>query len=154
MVERDQNVTKRTRITGGMMFCYRKQQKRKSRRKRPKTSLVYACLSCVGLAVMRNPAFFGGSAAFLVSLAIVSVNALYYQPSLMHRNVFVSTRTQLIPSTAIAPIPWLRLWGIWIMARHRCLTRFVMQNIRGRVSVPPGQLKHTPRFRFQLDTSF
>ena len=40
---------------------------------------------------MRNPVAVGGSTAFLVSLAFVSANALFYQPQ-MHPSAFVSTR--------------------------------------------------------------
>jgi len=40
---------------------------------------------------VRNPVAVGGSTAFLVSLAFVSANALFYQPQ-MHPSAFVSTR--------------------------------------------------------------
>jgi len=54
-------------------------------------------LSGVGAAVARNPAAVGGTTAFLVSLAFVSANALFYQPQ-MHPNAFVSTRSPAVPA--------------------------------------------------------
>lgn len=54
-------------------------------------------LSGVGAAVARNPAAVGGTSAFLVSLAFVSANALFYQPQ-MHPNAFVSTRGPAVPA--------------------------------------------------------
>jgi peptidoglycan hydrolase-like protein with peptidoglycan-binding domain len=44
-----------------------------------------------GGAIMRNPLAVGGSTAFLVALAFVSANALWYQPH-FHEGAFFSTR--------------------------------------------------------------
>lgn len=73
------------------------------KRRKAKKSLVMVGLSRLGAAVAHNPITFGGSSVFFVSLAFVSVNALWYQPQ-VHPSAFVSTRAPLIPVKAI-PIP-------------------------------------------------
>ena len=92
-------------MASGMKSRYAKQPKRRKARK----SLVYAGLSRLGTAVARNPITFGGSTAFLVSLAFVSVNALWNQPQ-VHPSAFVSTRGPVMPVRAVptptpAPVP-------------------------------------------------
>jgi len=50
-----------------------------------------AGISGAAAAVGRNPVAVGGTTAFLVSLAFVSANALFYQPQ-VHPSAFLSTR--------------------------------------------------------------
>lgn len=54
-------------------------------------SPVRQALAAVGAAIGRNPAAAAGTTAFLVALAYVSANALWYQPH-FHRGAFFETR--------------------------------------------------------------
>lgn len=86
-------------MANGMKSRTAKQPKRRKARK----SLLYAGVSRLATAVARNPVSFGGSTAFLVTLAVVSVNALWNQAQ-VHPSAFVSTRAPLMPVKAI-PTP-------------------------------------------------
>lgn len=84
-------------MASGMKSRYAKQPKRR----KPRKSLLYAGLSRFGTAVARNPVTFGGSTAFLVSFAFVSVNALWNQPQ-VHPSAFVATRE---PVRSVSDVP-------------------------------------------------
>lgn len=86
-------------MASGMKSRYAKQPKRRKAKK----SLLYAGVSRLGTAVMRNPVMFGGSTAFLISLGFVAVNAIWHQPQ-VHPSAFVSTRGPVIPVKAV-PVP-------------------------------------------------
>lgn len=55
------------------------------------TGLLAACAAGAGNAIVRNPVAVGGMTAFLISLAFVSANALWYQPH-FHGGALLSTR--------------------------------------------------------------
>jgi len=86
-------------VANGMKSRTAKQPKRRKARK----GLVHAGVSRLATAVARNPVSFGGSTAFLVTLAVVSVNALWNQAQ-VHPSAFVSTRAPLMAVKAV-PTP-------------------------------------------------
>ena len=60
--------------------------------------------AAIGGAIVRNPTLVGGTTAFLVALAYVSANALWYQPH-FHEGAFFATRdrTEIGPRFETAP---------------------------------------------------
>lgn len=83
-------------MSSGMKSRYARQPKRKARK-----GLFLTGLSWLGSAIARNPVSFGGSTAFLVTLAVVSVNAVWKQPQ-VHPNAFIATRA---PARPVKPVP-------------------------------------------------
>ncbi|WP_173931123.1 peptidoglycan-binding protein [Chelativorans sp. Marseille-P2723] len=89
-----------------------KRNARRHDRSKSRWRLLHAAASVIGDAIGRNPVAVGGTTAFLVSLAFVSANALFYQPQ-THPSAFVVTRgsltkTQATPSAALPddhPLP-------------------------------------------------
>ncbi len=62
-----------------------------------------SAISSAGAGVARNPVAVGGTTAFLVSLAFISANAVFYQPQ-VHPSAFLSTRV-LASGLARAELP-------------------------------------------------
>ncbi|WEX07745.1 peptidoglycan-binding protein [Chelativorans sp. AA-79] len=62
-----------------------------AKRQNKRAGWLRAGISGVASATARNPVAVGGTTAFLVSLAFVSANAVFYQPQ-VHPNAFLSTR--------------------------------------------------------------
>ncbi len=63
----------------------------RSAKRRRKPALLRDGAVALGGAISRNPVLVGGSTAFLVALAFVSANALWYQPH-FHSDAFFATR--------------------------------------------------------------
>lgn len=68
-------------------------------------SFVGSGAAAIGSAILRNPTLVGGTTAFLVALAYVSANALWYQPH-FHAGAFFATRdrTEIGPRIETAPV--------------------------------------------------
>jgi peptidoglycan hydrolase-like protein with peptidoglycan-binding domain len=60
-------------------------------------------LVLTGGAIVRNPVIAGGSTAFLVALAFVTANAIWYQPH-QHPGAFFTTREPVYPMVPV-PLP-------------------------------------------------
>lgn len=69
---------------------------RRPEARRGRQGWIAAGVSGAASAAARNPVAVGGTTAFLVSLAFVSANALFYQPQ-VHPNAFLATREMPAP---------------------------------------------------------
>ncbi|WP_041545144.1 MULTISPECIES: peptidoglycan-binding domain-containing protein [Chelativorans] len=73
------------------MTRYAKRPRSRAGARGKRTGWLRAGISGAAAAAGRNPVAVGGTTAFLVSLAFVSANALFYQPQ-VHPSAFLSTR--------------------------------------------------------------
>mgnify|MGYP002401628814 CR=1 FL=1 len=78
-------------MASGTMTRYAKRPSSRSGTRQGKASWLRSGVSGAASAAARNPVAVGGTTAFLVSLAFVSANALFYQPQ-VHPSAFLSTR--------------------------------------------------------------